>query len=168
MPTEIASDYFPEDILEFLSTLHQAGVNFVIVGGEAVIFHGYARLTGDIDVFYEFSEENNRRLFQALSVFWGGNIPGIKSKDDFSPGEILQFGVPPQRVDLLNEIDGVSFAEVWESKITATITVPGAHFEIYLIGIDTLLKNKRASGRPKDLQDLQFFEQDQGRSFIDE
>jgi hypothetical protein len=158
MPSEIASDYFPEDILEFLSTLHQAGVNFVIVGGEAVIFHGHARLTGDIDIFYEFSDENNRRLFQALSIFWGGNIPGIRSKDDFSPGEILQFGVPPQRVDLLNEIDGVSFAEVWESKIATTITVPGAPFEIHMMGMDALLKNKRASGRPKDIQDVKFFE----------
>jgi len=159
MSSEIASDYFPEDILEFLATLHRAEVNFVIVGGEAVIFHGHARLTGDIDVLYEFSDENNGRLFQALSVFWGGNIPGIRCEMDFCPGEILQFGVPPQRVDLLNEIDGVSFAEVWESKVTATIMVAGAPFEIHMMGMEALLKNKRASGRPKDIQDVQFFEQ---------
>jgi len=63
-------------------------------------------------------------------------------------------------VDLLNEIDGVSFEEVWESKVHVTLKVPVAPLELYMMGMEALLKNKRASGRPKNIQDLQFFEQD--------
>jgi len=70
---------FSPDIRLFLSLLHEHGVRYVIVGGEAVIFYGYARLTGDIDIFYSCDKENAARLFVALAEFWDDNIPGVAS-----------------------------------------------------------------------------------------
>ena len=87
---------------------------YLIVGGEAVIFHGYPRVTGDVDFFYENTPANTRRLFNALLDFWEGRIPGIAAPEELRKlGIILQFGRPPHRIDLMNRIDGVSFSEAW-------------------------------------------------------
>jgi hypothetical protein len=71
--------YFPEDIQDFLSILFKHKVRYLIVGAEAVIYHGFARLTGDIDIFFEPSPKNRRSLFYALQEFWAGPVPGIGS-----------------------------------------------------------------------------------------
>ena len=84
----------------------------IIVGGEAVIYYGYARLTGDVDFFCENSRENVEKLFNVLTEFWKGEIPGIDALEELlEPGMIIQFGSPPHRIDLLNSIDVVSFHE---------------------------------------------------------
>jgi hypothetical protein len=78
MPRDhLEGEYFSADILEFIKLLHIHKVRYVVVGGEAVIYYGHARLTGDIDFFYESGRENATALFQALLVFWGGEIPGM-------------------------------------------------------------------------------------------
>ena len=88
---------FSRDSKEFLGLLMKHKVRYMIVGGEAVIFYGYARLTGDIDIFYEISKSNAVRLYDALNEFWAGKIPGIESaKDLTNKGVVLQFGAPPQ------------------------------------------------------------------------
>ena len=112
MASRILTVAFSEDILEFLRLLARNRVRYLIVGGEAVIYHGYPRVTGDVDFFYENTALNIHRLFNALSVFWNGRIPGIKSPEELrEDGLILQFGRAPHRIDLMNRIDGVKFKE---------------------------------------------------------
>lgn len=148
---------FSRDILIFLRLLAQHRVRYLIVGGEAVIFHGYPRVTGDIDIFYENTPANTQRLFAALLEFWDGLIPGISTAEELrEDGMVLQFGRPPHRIDLMNRIDGVPFAEAWPSRIrlqlqTGADRVPAAYIDLPL-----LMKNKKATRRPKDLEDVRF------------
>lgn len=153
-----AKEYFSPDIFDFLNVLNKHKVKFVIVGGEAVIYYGYARLTGDIDLFYDNSNENIENLWSALIEFWDNNIPIIKSKDEFKKrGTIIQFGLPPNRINLINSIEGVEFSEVWENcKIEQLDLENKQYIDIYIIGLKQLIKNKRASGRYKDLEDLEY------------
>jgi hypothetical protein len=74
---QLEGEYFSRDILEFIKLLHAYNVRYVVVGGEAVIYCGHARLTGDIDFFFDSGRENDSALFEALMAFWEGNIPGI-------------------------------------------------------------------------------------------
>jgi len=132
-------------------------VKYVIVGGEAVIYYGHARLTGDIDLFYESSPTNVDRLYQTLLEFWKEDIPQLDSSEELlEPGIILQFGVPPNRLDLLNTIDGVSFQEAWPNKTTVHIQVKDNKIPVYFIGLDDLIRNKETIGRYKDLEDLKY------------
>jgi hypothetical protein len=150
--------YFSKDIFDFLVVLSKHNVKFVIVGGEAVIYYGHARLTGDIDIYYELSANNITKLWNALLEFWDDDIPIIKSQNEFNKsGVVVQFGLPPNRIDLINVIEGVDFNEVWENKTIEILDLGnGATLEIYLIGIKELIKNKEAAARFKDLEDLKF------------
>ena len=106
------ASHYSKDIQEFLELLAKHKVKYVIVGGEAVIYYGYARLTGDVDFFFGTSKENTQCLYETLDEFWGGDIPGVDSFEELmESGTILQFGLPPNRIDLLNHIDGVTFEE---------------------------------------------------------
>jgi len=158
--SELTADSFSPDTLDFLRTLKDHEVQYLIVGGEAVIFYGHARVTGDIDFFYERSEGNARRLFAALQDFWRGTVPGMEDHTELlEPGLILQFGVPPNRIDLINQIDGVNFLESWAKRFPVIVRSEREDIRIWLIGIEDLICNKRASARPKDLDDLRFLEQ---------
>lgn len=129
----------------------------MIVGGEAVIYYGYPRLTGDVDFFFSSDDKNVTLLFETLLEFWDGNIPGIESKDELkTPGYIIQFGSPPNRIDLMNSIDGVDFDEAWKKSKTEQIEVSGNAVPVYYLGLEHLIKNKTASGRDKDLDDLSY------------
>lgn len=84
-----------------------------------------------------------------------GTIPGIQSADELAePGVIIQFGRPPNRIDLLNRIDGVVFQDAWSNRLELRILSPTMNIPLFMIGFDNLLRNKRASSRPKDLDDL--------------
>lgn len=147
--------HFSNDCLEFISLLNKHGVKFVIVGGEAVIYHGYVRLTGDVDFFYDRSTQNCSNLFKALHKFWKGDIPGGLSIHDLEvEGYFIQFGVPPNRIDLMNKIDGVTFEDVWENKVTEEILYKQKTVPVFFIGLEELIKNKSSSDRPKDQEDL--------------
>jgi hypothetical protein len=129
------------------------------VGGEAVIYHGHARLTGDLDLFYGPSSPNTRKLYSALKEFWLGQIPEIDSqKDLLKKGVIIQFGIPPNRIDLINLITGVSFIEAWKSRVEETMKIQKQDVTINYIGLSQLIKNKKAMKRYKDLEDLKFLE----------
>ena len=148
---------FSEDILEFLRLLARARVRYMIVGGEAVIYHGYPRLTGDVDFFYENSALNARRLFSVLLTFWDGRIPGVNSPGELRQSDmILQFGRPPHRIDLMNRIDGVTFKNAWPSRVRVRLKTKSRVVSASYINLAPLLKNKRAAGRPKDLDDARF------------
>jgi predicted nucleotidyltransferase len=151
------ASHFTRDIQDFLRTLHIYRVKYLLVGGEAVIYYGYARLTGDVDFFYEQSEENVLNLYAALEEFWQGSIPGIEGPGELlEPRVIFQFGIPPNRIDLLSHVDGVSFRGGWENKVTTSVTINGEGIFIYFIGLDDLIANKRAIDRPKDKEDLKY------------
>ena len=153
----IDAAHFSPDIQEFIRLLHIYDVKYLITGGEAVIYYGYARLTGDVDFFYDRREENVRNLFLALAEFWGGIIPGIKDAEELNEaGLILQFGRPPNRIDLINAISGVSFDEAWQTRVEITLTSDEGDAPLFYIGLEKLIENKQAAGRPKDLEDLAY------------
>jgi len=149
--------YFSDDILDFLILLDKYRVKYLIIGGQASIFYGHARLTGDVDIFYENSIDNIKGLYKVLHEFWGGNIPVIQNQDELKqPGMVFQFGVPPNRIDLINNIGNVDFREAWDTKETVLIKLINSEIQIYYISLDLLIKNKKYVQRAKDLDDLKF------------
>ena len=140
----------PEDFRDLLVLFVDAGVEFVIVGAYALALHGAPRASGDIDLFVRAAPENAARVFAALARFGTPlEAAGIAAADFARPGAVYQIGLPPRRIDVLTEISGVTFDEVWESRMTAEIDGRLIAF----IGRTALLKNKRAAGRPQDLAD---------------
>lgn len=155
-PQTIKASAFSADVVEFIGLLRRFAVRCLVVGGEAVIFHGYPRLTGDIDFFYDRTPANATRLFRALEVFWDHDIPGVDAAEELlEPGIIIQFGRPPNRIDLHNHITGVSFARAWKSRIAIQLETGSGSLRLHYIGIGPLRRNKRATGRAKDLDDLE-------------
>ena len=156
-PVRIDASHFSPDTRDFIRLLHSHDVRYLIVGGEAVIFHGHARLTGDVDFFFGRDPANIEHLFAALEAFWEGDVPGLTSAAELSPdGTIVQFGQPPNRIDLINAIGGVGFDEAWDRRVEAILSLGGRELRVPFIGLDALVKNKRAVGRPKDLDDLSY------------
>ncbi len=147
-------EYFSKDIYEFLLTLNKHSVKFVVIGGEAVIYYGHSRLTGDIDIFYDITDENIENLWKALLDFWDNDIPMIKSSDEFSKkGIVVQFGLPPNRINLINSIEGVEFSEVWMGKVSEKLDLGnGKTEEIFIVGLKDLIKNKESTGRHTAIQ----------------
>jgi hypothetical protein len=153
----IDAESFSPDVLEFLRLLEHHQVRCMIVGGEAVIFYGHIRFTGDIDVFFDRSPSNAHRLFSALQDFWKQDVPGIEDPSRLEDtGAVFQFGLPPNRIDLLNDIDGVDFDKAWPGRTEAHIEHESGSISVAYIGLDDLIENKQASGRPKDLDDLPY------------
>lgn len=142
----------PHDFLAFLSCLSSHDVKFLLIGGYAVAYHGYVRTTGDLDVFVDCSQENAEKLVAACEEFGLG--ASVSLELFLTPGNILRFGVPPMRLEILNEISGVIFQECWDSREVLKIR----ESEIPVISIQKLLKNKKASGRQKDLLDFQMLQ----------
>jgi len=143
------------DFEDFLHALCNASADFLVVGAYAMAFHGVPRATGDIDVLVRPTPGNARRVWQALVEF-GAPLAaaGLTVEDLFTPGTVYQMGVPPRRIDLLTDITGVTFDEAWATRAAREIGGRTVHF----IGREALAKNKRATGRPKDLADLEILE----------
>jgi len=121
-PIQVDAAHFSPDTRDFIRLLSEYGVRYVIVGGEAAILYGHARLTGDVGFFYARDRDNLDRLFSALRDFWDGQVPGLAGPKDLEPeGTIVQFGQPPNRLDLINAIEGVEFGEAWEGRLEATM-----------------------------------------------
>jgi hypothetical protein len=137
------------DWREWLRLLTACRVRFVIVGGHAVAANGRPRLTADLDVFIEPTRANARRVLQALHAFGFGDL-GI-TEDRFSqPDKVTMLGRVPHRIDLITGIDGVSFREAWRGRMLGDL----GGMRVAFLGRAELLRNKLASGRPKDLADL--------------
>ncbi len=151
--------YFSPDVSEFLFLLFKNKVRYLIVGGEAVIYYGHARLTGDIDIFYEKESRNIHKLYTTLQEFWNSNIPGINSKDELmKEGMVFQFGVPPNRIDLINKIEKVNFDAAWKNRKDVSLIHKRKTFKLHYIGLSQLIKNKKAVNRFRDKDDLEFLE----------
>src|ERR1043165_8203828 len=134
------------DLREFIELLNSHNVEYLLVGGHAVAFHGHPRFTGDIDFFVRATGENAERVLRALDAFGFGSL-GIVAADLTEPGKVVQLGRPPNRIDILTSISGVDFDSAWTSRSPADLDGHAVNF----IGVGDLLKNKQASGRPKDL-----------------
>ncbi len=138
------------DFKEFIRLLNHHEVEYLVVGGYAVGFHGYPRFTGDLDIWLLPSEANALKILKSVEDFGFASI-GLTIHDLTKEGNVIQIGYPPLRIDLLTQIDGVSFNECYKNKTVATID----NIEIPFISYGDLLKNKKASGRHRDLDDLE-------------
>ncbi len=139
----------PKDIREFIELLLSEKVEFLLVGGYALAFHGAPRFTEDIDFYVRISPDNAGRVAQALDKSGFGQV-GIKREDFLEPEQVIQLGRPPNRIDLLTSLSGVSWEEAWADR--QPISFAGT--SCWTLGRKTLIANKRASGRPQDLADV--------------
>lgn len=140
----------PGEFKEFLKLLNDADVRYLLIGGYAVGYHGYPRSTADMDIWVAVSPDNAAKLVGVFERF-GMRDAGLTPSLFQERGKIIRVGVPPMRIEILTEIDGVDFGECYESRVTTVID--GQKIEI--ISRRHLRKNKRASGRHKDLDDLE-------------
>ena len=141
----------PPDFADLLLALVEGGAEFLVVGGYAVAHHGHPRATKDIDVLVRTGRANAERVVEAPRSFGAPlRTLGIRVEDFERAGQTVQLGVAPYRIDLLTEIDGVSFDEAWTGRGSFALD----EVEIPVIGLAELLINKRASGRPMDLGDV--------------
>jgi len=137
------------DFEELFRLLEEHRVEYMIVGGYAVAFHGFPRFTNDIDIFFNSSVENVTRLREALISF--GFIEKDLPEEAFTKkGNILTFGVAPSRVDLFNDIDGVTFSDAKTKSVRGTY----GRIQVTFIGFEDLIRNKKATPRPKDKLDV--------------
>ena len=144
------------DFKDILSAFIAGRVEFLVVGGYAMAFHGYVRATGDIDLWIRMSEENARRVWRALETF-GAPLFDLTLEDLQTAGMVFQIGMVPSRIDIITEIDGVEFGEAWREHKTIEIeglTVP-------VIGKTQLLINKQSTGRSKDRNDALWLQDEQ-------
>ena len=138
------------DFRDLLALLNEHKVEYLIVGGYALAFHGAPRFTGDIDVFVRPDPKNAQRVLDALAAF-GFRFPNLDERDFQDPNKVVQLGVPPVRIDLITSISGVSWEEAEASK------EPGRFGDVPVcyIGRKQYIINKRAAGRKKDLADIE-------------
>lgn len=142
-----------QDFIDILSAFIDEKVEYMLVGGYALGYHGYSRGTGDIDLWVRRSAENAELVYRALKKF-GAPLFDVKVEDFVVPNTIFQIGVPPNRIDVITDIDGVTFDEAWPDRDM----IFSEGINITLIGRDNLLVNKKASGRPKDIPDVIWLE----------
>ena len=139
-----------KDLREFIELLNSRHVEYLIVGAFALAFHGVPRSTGDIDILVRTTQQNAARVEEVLQTFSFASL-GLSAADFLHADQVIQLGHPPNRIDLLTSITGVAFDEAW------TDCVPG-HLHgipVRFIGRETLIRNKRATGRTQDKADLE-------------
>ena len=138
------------DFRELLALLNAHRVEYIIVGGYALAFHGAPRSTGDLDILVNTDPGNAQRIVEALEAY-GFKSVGLTAQDFLTPENVVQFGVPPVRVDIMTSLTGVSWEEVFSGKALGDYGgVP-----VYFIGREQFVANKRAIGRKRDLADLE-------------
>jgi len=140
----------PSDFREFLQLLNEHEVRFLLIGGFAVAFHRYPRATQDIEIWFENSPTNAKRVVAAIRAF-GFDVPKLNAELIQQPRKILRMGHPPMRIEMMNEIDGVAFEQCYQNSITSN--VDGVSLRI--ISLADPKQNKQASARHKDLDDLE-------------
>jgi predicted nucleotidyltransferase len=145
----MAKPRFPADLREFLKLLNSARVDYLLIGGYAVAYYGYPRATADLDIWVAVSDNNARKLVRVLKDF-GFDLPNLRSEIFLEKDRIVRFGEPPLRIEILTNISGVSFDDCFARR--ARVRLDG--LRVNLISFQDLKKNKAASGRPKDLDDL--------------
>lgn len=141
------------DFRDLLAAFNDRSVEFMVVGAHALAAHGLVRATKDLDVWVRSSPENARRVMLALADF-GAPLHDLSADDLATPGTVFQIGVAPIRIDVITQIDGVSFADAWPVRIIAQF----ADQQAPVLSRDHLILNKRTAGRPQDLLDVAWLE----------
>lgn len=137
------------DFIDMLSALCEAGVEFLVVGAHALAAHGTPRATGDLDIWIRATPDNAARVLAALARF-GAPLLDLTAGDLSKAGTVFQIGLPPSRIDILSSISGVRFEDAWPRRVEVMIEA----LAIPVLGREDFIKNKKATGRPKDLSDL--------------
>ena len=139
-----------KDFVEFVECLNRRTVDYLLVGGHAVAFHGWPRFTKDIDFWIRPTPDNAQRVLLALDDFGFGDV-GLNTRDFSIPGKVVQLGVPPNRIDLITRVDGVEFKTAWKRRIKSEY----AGIRLLVIHRDDLFTNKQTVGRLQDRLDIE-------------
>ena len=141
------------DYIDMLKCLNKAGVDYILVGGWAVNMYGYIRATVDLDVWILADADNAKKVYSAVAEF-GAPVSEMKPEEFAEYGMIFQIGIAPCRVDIISKISGVSYADAVTRAVPKTIDgIP-----VRIISLEDLIANKKASGRAKDLADVEVLE----------
>jgi len=146
----MAEQVLPEDFKEFLKLLNANAVEYLLIGGYAVGYYGYPRNTADMDIWVALNPANARKLVSVFQEF-GMEDSSVTPSLFLQPGKIIRMGVPPMRIEVLTEIDGVKFDACYANRMNPIIDGECVN----LISLEHLRVNKHASGRLKDLDDLE-------------
>lgn len=139
----------PPDFRDLLKCLNDHGVEYLLIGGWAVVSHGYTRLTNDIDVWIAISPDTAKRVRKSLLAFIGES-PTVEELQ--TPDRVIRMGIPPHRVEILTAISGVSFADCYSRRVIRKFD----DIDVPVISVADLLVNKLASGRTKDMNDVEY------------
>jgi hypothetical protein len=142
-----------QDFVDLLRAFVAHDVQFLIVGAYALALHGRPRATGDLDVWVNATPDNAQRIVRALAAF-GAPMDQVSEADFSSPGVVLQLGIAPGRIDILTALTGLAFEEAWPGRVREAVGDVAVDF----IGRESFLRNKRATGRAKDLGDIEGIE----------
>jgi predicted nucleotidyltransferase len=142
-----------QDFKEFIQSLNENKVKYLVVGGYAVAFHGHPHYTKDIDIWLSPDKKNVEGLLRALEDFGFASL-ALKIEDFLDPEQIIQLGYPPNRIDLMTDLDGIDFKTCYDKKIEVNIEGININF----IDLENLKKNKKVTGRHQDLADLENLE----------
>ncbi len=141
----------PQDFRDFLKLLNSHKVEYLLIGGFAVGYHGYPRATGDMDIWIAATPENADKMVVVLKEF-GFNVRELNADLFLKKRQVIRMGMPPIRIEVLTEISGVSFDECYDNRVTDFIE----DLRVNIISLEHLKRNKKASGRLKDLNDLEY------------
>ena len=139
-----------QDFKEFIQSLNDNHVRYLVIGGYAVALHGHPRYTRDMDVWIEMSPDNAAKMVKALEQFGFGSLK-LQAADFLAPGQIIQLGQPPNRIDIITAATGVDFQICYASRVQVVVDDVTVSF----IDLENLKKNKKAVGRLQDLADLE-------------
>jgi hypothetical protein len=140
---------FEKDFIDFIELLNLHQVEYMVVGAHALAFHGRPRHTGDLDIWIKPSLENAEKMVAVLKDF-GFDSLGLTKDDFLKENYVTQLGYPPLRIDILNAISGVDFDDAYQGKVIGQYE----DLSILFINISDFIANKQASGRPKDIGDI--------------
>ena len=140
----------PPNFVDLLRAFAAADVRYLVVGAYALGLHGRPRATGDLDVWVDATPENAARVMRALAAF-GAPLDTVTADDFSREGITFQIGLPPLRIDILTRLTGLSFTEAWPERVRG----PLGDIEADFIGREAFIRNKRATGRLKDLADIE-------------
>lgn len=141
------------DFRDLFAAFNDESVDYLVVGAHAVMFYTEPRYTKDLDIWVRPSPENAQRVLRALAKF-GAPLEGLVVDDFATDGTIFQIGIEPNRIDVITSIDGVTYDE---ATLTSTASTYGG-IPIRLLGLATLITNKKAAGRAQDLLDVEKLE----------
>jgi hypothetical protein len=144
------------DFKDLLSVFNDAGVKYLVVGGWAYIEHVEPRYTKDLDIWVDRTEENAKRLLSALKSF-GAPLVDLRLDDLMAAGTFYQIGLPPNRIDIITQLDEMNFEECWSRRKSVTI----GQLQVQYISLPDLIENKERTARPQDLVDAQHLRQAQ-------